>query len=732
MADLTFEGGLNERDASLVDPSECINGYNFELGSRNTHFQPRKPFDLLGTATNASQIHGFIQLIKADDTETTLVQASDTVYLWDGGSTFTSKGTVSTSSRLRGATWTLGGYSVIADTAKQTVVKKWDATTFSTLTTGLSPTNLYAKYAIVHLGRMWLFNVKAGTDTPHLFVASAFENPESYDTSKRAQDSTFSTGNEAFYMVTPDLKPINGVALFFGSLVISTDGGQLWKLTGTDSIDFALVPFYSGSAAIGTEAMANIGDDVVYMKKDGVIESISATEKFGDTKTDDLSRWISTTTSGLTSCITVYDQTRQKVYFFAGSNKLLVLFKEMLEANLSPWSVYKTENAASFTTNAAIYMREPGGKNYYVYWGDDSGNIYQMDGTSGGDAGDTVISTHRKTRMFDHIERKDGSIFNPNKDKLRGRIYYRRVSDVDLLLDVEWADDYSTNRCTIPLDGPAAGDIAAYFGGSAYFGSAYLSLPGTAGNYASTPDSAANSVTGDITLKGSVSPDDNTPATNNTLIGKWVDTGNQRSHLLWLQTGGTLRLHYSRDGIETLFATSTAATGFADGTAWWYKITRNATTGDIIFYTSTDGVTFTQLGTTVAGTAGALFNSTASLLVGAYGGSGASAPFTGKVYYAEVQNGIDGTVVAKFDPNDATAAGVTSINSSTGEVWTINQSGSPAATLETTGDDYYNTGFQLSQRTSTKGFSPVGRGPGFYLALTVQSALTFDIMRIEV
>lgn len=471
MALLTFEGGINEQDVSLVEIPECIEGHNFELGFKNTHFQPRKPFDHLGTATNASQIHGFIQLIKADNTETTLVQAGDTVYLWDGSSTFTSKGTVNAASRLRSATWTLGGYTVITDTAKQTVVKKWDGTTFSTLTTGLA--SLYAKYAIVHLGRMWLFNVKAGTDTPHLFVASEFENPESYNTSLRAKDSSFSTGNEAFYMVTPDLKPINGVALFFGSLVISTEGGQLWKLTGNDSTDFALVPFYSGSAAVGTESMANIGDDVVYMKRDGVIESISATEKFGDTKTDDLSKWIPISTSGVTSCITVYDQTRQKVYFFAGSNKLLVLFKDMLGTGLSPWSLYKTDESSSFITNAVIYMRQPGGSNYYVYWGDSLGKIYQMDGTGDGDAGATDIVAYRKTRMFDKVERKDGTVFDPYKDTFRGTVYYRRIADIDLLLDVEWADDYAINRCTIPLAGPAVGDTASYFGGSAYFAGSY-------------------------------------------------------------------------------------------------------------------------------------------------------------------------------------------------------------------------------------------------------------------
>ena len=45
---------------------------------------------------------------------------------------------------------------------------------------------------------------------------------------------------------------------------------------------------------------------------------------------------------------------------------------------------------------------------------------------------------------------------------------------------------------------------------------------------------------------------------------------------------------------------------------------------------------------------------------------------------------------------------------------------------------YFNTGFQLSQRTSSKGFSPVGRGPGFYVSLTVQSTQLFDVMKLKV
>lgn len=464
MASLTFEGGLNEQDINLVNQSECIAGYNFELGAKNSHYNPRKPFDLLGTATNSSPIDGFVQLIKSDNTETTLVQAGATVYLWDGASTFTSKGTVSSNSRLRGTTWTLGGYSVISDLGKATVIQKWDGTSLTSLTTGLGSA-LYAKYGVVHLNRIWLFNVQAGTDTPHLFVASAFENPTSYDTSKRAKDSTFSTGNEAFYMTIPDGRPINGVSLFFGNLIISTESGSLWKLTGSSSLDFALIPYYPGSAAIGNESLVSIGDDVIYMKRDGVIESVGLTQTAGDVATNDLSRFIRTSVSGLTGGITIYDQSRQKVYLFCGSNKVLVFFKEMLESGLSPWTIYKTSHASSFSTNAAIYMRQPGGSNYYVYWGDSIGRIFKMDGIGYGDGGTVQVETHRKSRYIDKIEGLDLNLM-----RWRGRVEYRKIAACSLEMNFEWADDYAVNRCLVPLEGPGASGPGGYFGGPGYFG----------------------------------------------------------------------------------------------------------------------------------------------------------------------------------------------------------------------------------------------------------------------
>jgi hypothetical protein len=458
---------------------ECGFGYNFELGIRQSKLVPRKPFDLKGTSTNTSQINGFLQLVKRDNSETTLVQSGDTVYLWDGGSTWTSKGTVSSSSKLRDTYWSLGDYLVITDISKATVVKKWDGTTFSTLTTGLG-TDLYARYGAVKDGRVWLANVKTTTDTPHLIVASKFEDPTSYDTSLRGGPGsqgggTFATGQEAFYVLSPDLKPINGMTFFFNQLVISTEGGKLFKLTGTSGSTYQFVDFYPGSAAIGTESMANIGNDLIYMRKGGRVDLFSATQESGDVQTDDISAWIPTTIKDLTGAIVTYDQTNQKVFFFI-TDKVLVLFKELIGGEVSPWSVYKTAQTFGFNTNGAKYMKRPGTDIYSVYFGDSAGRVFDMNGSGAGDAGSSSIAVLRRTRYIYDGEGGDkqgkGAINLKNKI-LNGLVQYRRIENAcDVTLGFDWGDEYNVSQSVVSLKGAPTAFAGNYWGGSSYWSGA--------------------------------------------------------------------------------------------------------------------------------------------------------------------------------------------------------------------------------------------------------------------
>jgi hypothetical protein len=210
----------------------------------------------------------------------------------------------------------------------------------------------------------------------------------------------------------------------------------------------------------------------------------------------------------------------------------------------------------------------------------------------------------------------------------------------------------------------------------------YIDFPGTSGNYASTPDSAAVSITGDIDIRVRVALDDWTPAAVQSLIMK--EFVGARSYGMNVGTTGALRIRYSIDGTNALEFGSSATVSFTNGQTAWVRATRVASTGVARFFTSTDAtndpdaVVWTQLGTDVATTAGNIADTTSDLHFGARVAGGTADVLAGNVYYAEVRNGINGPVVAKFDPNtvpqQATRIPNTWVADTTGETWTINGS----------------------------------------------------------
>jgi len=207
---------------------------------------------------------------------------------------------------------------------------------------------------------------------------------------------------------------------------------------------------------------------------------------------------------------------------------------------------------------------------------------------------------------------------------------------------------------------------------------AYIALPGTAGNYASTPDAAANRVTGDIDIRVKLAATDWTPTANQVLFGKWLGS-TQFAYIFWLHTSGALFGNFSRDGLETLSTGVTSAViSVTDGSTLWVRMTRVASTGVTQFFTSTDGSAWVQLGTDKATTAGNIFASSAAVRVGSFNASGSE--LAANVNYAELRNGISGTVVAALDPNRFAFGALTEV-AATGETWTVNQSGSPVARI---------------------------------------------------
>jgi hypothetical protein len=162
------------------------------------------------------------------------------------------------------------------------------------------------------------------------------------------------------------------------------------------------------------------------------------------------------------------------------------------------------------------------------------------------------------------------------------------------------------------------------------------------------------------------------------LIAKRSIGNTQMSYQLYLNTTGTLGFSVSSNG--TTFAvdvTSTIAPTVSDGAALWVRATFDSDNGasgnDVKFYTSTDGITYTQLGSTVT-TAGVatIFSGTSSLDIGSQ--AGGNSPIAAKIYRAQIFNGIAGTKVLDVDTSIISSGSAISFSALTGQTVTINRS----------------------------------------------------------
>lgn len=196
-----------------------------------------------------------------------------------------------------------------------------------------------------------------------------------------------------------------------------------------------------------------------------------------------------------------------------------------------------------------------------------------------------------------------------------------------------------------------------------------------AGDYFSTPDSVNNSITGNISIIVDAALDDWTPTAVNVLVSKdGVSTGT-RSYAFNVQTNGTLRFNFSLDGNTIVSATSTVAPSFANGNRYHVAVERESATGKVRFYTGTNHMNMTLLGTEVTATSGNIANTTSQLEFGNLAALGYE--LVGKIFDSEIYSGLavsdtaNSVMKVDFDPTDWTT-GSTWVSEDTGETWTIN------------------------------------------------------------
>jgi hypothetical protein len=213
-------------------------------------------------------------------------------------------------------------------------------------------------------------------------------------------------------------------------------------------------------------------------------------------------------------------------------------------------------------------------------------------------------------------------------------------------------------------------------------GVSYLAMTGgdLFGVGASTPDTAALDVTGDIdvridaTLDNWVTDSTTDLSTAVDLCGKATTVGNQRSWFLQ-QRNGKLHFEWSTDGTNAIEVNGTQSLPVPLSRRLAVRATLDVNNGaggyTVAFYTApTIAGPWTQLEqiVTTSGTT-SIFNSTASLRAG----EGSNLAFTnpiGAIHAFELRNGIAGSVVANPDFTIQTP-GATSFVDAAGLTWTV-------------------------------------------------------------
>lgn len=475
---LRFGGGIHTRASeNEINPREAADGQNLLLDLANLNYRNRPPFDLVGTAPNAEEIRGFITYKNSSNAVKFLVQAGDTVYDWDGSTNFTFVASVNGNAKLRGRkehNWLLDDKVLVTDMNLQQPVMEYDGTTLVNVSfTGVSGSFL-ARYCFVAAERAWFAHVNSnGVLTSHLVVGSERGDFTTLSTANRPSSSL--NAQDPFFLLTPDLRPINGMVQAWTSteggagqnqrVVLSSQDGVLSKIIGTGADNFEISEFYSESGANGAESMRFIGNDIAYGRQ-GRIESVAATERFGDVSTVDLSKEIQEELSGLEDWTTIYNSRLQRVYFFSADRGVVyVLFKELIGSEVSPWARWATQHPLSFQPSAVLNMFDPLDGLEYTFMGDASGNIYRLEGSgASGDGGSANIQTEFLSAYFDAP--KQTQIYG-----VQGYIQYRAGQANTVRLRFEYAGESVFNE-EVPVNLPAvdAQSGSEFWGGNAFWG----------------------------------------------------------------------------------------------------------------------------------------------------------------------------------------------------------------------------------------------------------------------
>lgn len=191
-------------------------------------------------------------------------------------------------------------------------------------------------------------------------------------------------------------------------------------------------------------------------------------------------------------------------------------------------------------------------------------------------------------------------------------------------------------------------------------GSAGLLNSGVTGNYALRPGSAALNITGDIDIRVKMQPSDWAGTAGCPVARDTVTGSGHRVWAFWAATNIPAWSFWDGGGNQRDRGPG-AAVPFTGSQAGWVRVTLDVDNGaggnTTTFYTSTDGINWTILGTpqVVAGTTTISSSATEPICMAAARTTGAfHNTFSGGIHRIQVLNGINGTPVLDADFTTAT------------------------------------------------------------------------------
>lgn len=191
-----------------------------------------------------------------------------------------------------------------------------------------------------------------------------------------------------------------------------------------------------------------------------------------------------------------------------------------------------------------------------------------------------------------------------------------------------------------------------------------IRLPGAPGYMANAGDTSgrrkytAASITGDLDVRVKLAPASWANGANQNLAGKYGEVDGRRGWLFGLTSTGTLVFSWATGSGSGTFSQkfSSVAVGFNAGQPGWVRAVMDVNNGasghTVTFYTSTDGVTWTTLGTPqTSGVVTSIYDNVTlqpDYTVGSLDTGGGAG--VGDIYEVQIRNGIAGSLVTPTDP----------------------------------------------------------------------------------